>query len=315
MGADDRRDTVIGVGFACVDHLIAWRSVRESVADNAVVQYDMQGGGMTATGMVAVARLGGRAEFWGAAGEGPMGDFLVSGLEGEGVDISQVVRVPGQDGPVYLVCVDAGTGDRLFYRGKGIAAPTDPFGDLSRVARAGSVLVDGGHLATAVNVVERARAMGVPVVGDVGETDGSMSHLLGLLDYAIASEMCAQGLGVGEDYEAACRALHDMGARTAVVTLGERGLIAFDGRRCIRKPAYDVDVLDTTGAGDTFHGAFCLGLVRGLSLEANLAFASATAAIACTRLGGRAGLPSLDQVGAFLAQREPSFDLTQIMDR
>jgi sulfofructose kinase len=88
-----------------------------------------------------------------------------------------------------------------------------------------------------------------------------------------------------------------------VITLGEKGLVCLDGPRWIEMPAFAVEVVDTTGAGDTFHGAFCLGLVRGFSLEKNLAFASAAAALKCRALGGRAGIPRRREVVRFLKER------------
>lgn len=308
MSGGTRGRKVIGVGFACVDQLVRWRSVGEPVAGNDVIQYDMQGGGMTATAMVAVARLGGRAEFWGAVGDGPMGRFLLDGLRRESVDISQVVRVSGSDGPVYLVCVDGATGERMFYRAMAVAGPEEPFGDVERLTEAGCLLVDGSCGQAAVRAARKARQLGVPVVGDVGSTQGAMGQLLPLIDYAIASQQCALGLGVGDDYQAACTMITDKGPDVAVITLGEKGLICFDGQRFISRQAFGVDVVDTTGAGDTFHGAFCVGLVRGFSLEVNLSFASAVAAISCTKLGGRAGIASVDQVVGFLRQHDPMFD-------
>jgi sulfofructose kinase len=312
MAPQNQPDKVIGVGFACVDQLIRWRSVGRPVDDNEVLDYDLQGGGMTATAMVAVTRLGGRAEFWGAVGDGPMAEILLDQLRCESVDVRQSVKVAGSDGPVYLVCVDSTTGERLFYCGQAVPDPPEPIGDLERLAEANCLLIDGSRSDSAIRAAREARRLGIPVVGDVGGISATMETLLPLMDYAIASEQCARGLGAGEDHQAACRMIKERGPEVAVVTLGRKGLAALDTDRFITMPAFDVDVVDTTGAGDVFHGAFCLGLCRGLQLESNLSFASSVAAISCTKLGGRSGIPNMSRAIDFLQTNDPAFDREQL---
>jgi len=94
-----------------------------------------------------------------------------------------------------------------------------------------------------------------------------------------------------------------MGPAQVVITLGGRGLVFLDGERFGRMAALDIEAVDTTGAGDVFHGAFCYGLTQGFAMDENLAFASATAALKCRRLGGRAGIPCREDVVRFLKDR------------
>jgi len=93
------------------------------------------------------------------------------------------------------------------------------------------------------------------------------------------------------------------GPRTLMCTLGGQGVLAVIGGRVEAFPAYEVDVVDTTGAGDVFHGAYLVGLLQGWDLQATALFASAVSAIKCTQLGGRAGIPTLQAALAFLAER------------
>ena len=298
---------VVGLGFACVDHLMRWESLDRPVQGNRIVQYDMQGGGMTGTALVAASRLGAKAEFWGAVGCDTMGDLVLAELAKEGVETSRVVRVKSGQGPVVLVCVDSATGERHFYwsNGKSCPEPARPIGAATWLAGAGCLLVDGTHLRSAVRMAAAARRKRIPVVVDFGWVSDPMKELLAHVDYAVAAEHVAKGLDAGDDFALACRRLRKLGPAVAVITRGPRGVVALDGERWIERPAYEVQAVDTTGAGDTFHGAFAFGLVRGLPLEANLAFASATSALKCLRLGGRAGIPNLGEVLRFLKQREP----------
>jgi sugar/nucleoside kinase (ribokinase family) len=258
---------------------------------------------MVATALVAVTRLGGAAVFWGAVGDDWMGERILRQLIDERVDVSGVKRVPGARGPMDLVLVDRPTGERYFRHWIGVEAPAEPIGSLERLQAAGCLLVDGWLHANALRAAREARRSGIPVVADLGRIDEAARALLGHVDYAIVSEGCARRLELDQDLRRACEALHAMGPEHVVITRGGKGLVYLTDGEFRRMPAFAVKVVDTTGAGDTFHGAFCYGLVEGWPLERNLVFASATAAMQCRRLGGRAGIPTRGEVTQFLAER------------
>ncbi len=299
---------VLGVGHACLDQILIWKDGNLPVQDNQLLQYDIQGGGMVATALVTVARLGGEAEFWGVLGDDPLGEHILHGLRMEGVNVDHVLKLKGKEGPVAVVCVDAKTGERRFYSGKPIRDPVEVFGDLKRVEGFGCVLVDGYRFESAYPVAQKAHQLGIPVVGDVEKVNQATSGLIDKMDYAIASVEYAQSVGLGGDLEAACKSLYEQGAKIAVLTCGKDGLIVYDGTSLEKLKSFQVDVVDTTGAGDTFHGAFCFGLLKGLELRENLLFSSAAAAMKCRRIGGRAGIPLLNEVAAFLKESDHSIE-------
>ncbi|HET6429005.1 MAG TPA: PfkB family carbohydrate kinase [Phycisphaerae bacterium] len=312
MSSDQSSKTVIGVGLACLDQVILWADSAEPVHAARVKDFDVQGGGMTATAMVAAARLGARAEFWGAVGDDWAGGMIIDGLAAEGVDVSQVVRVSGAQGPIVVVCVDGSTGERRFPFIQRIVDPDEPIGDLARLTDAGCVLVDGSRCASALRAAAEARRLGVPVVGDIEGINDRTRSLMAHMHYAILSAEAARRLDA--DLRAACEKVLAMGPTHAVVTLGPDGVVCLADGQFITADAFPVDVVDTTGAGDTFHGAFCCGLVRGLDLQTNLAFSSAVAAMKCRKIGGRAGIPNYEQVARFLVERGVSLpdDQTEI---
>ena len=299
----EKAKKVVGVGLATLDQLILWEDMQQPVAGNRIVDQDVQGGGMVGTAVVAVARLGAEAELWGAVGTDWAGDLILRGLTEEHVDVSQVTRAEGERGPLVIVCVDRPTGQRHFLYYHQVPEPDEPVGSLDRLRTAGCLLIDGTRHNSALRAVREANRLGVPVVGDVGAVDDAARELLAHMDYAIASEMCARRLGAGDDLRKACEMIRATGPPHVIITLGEAGLVWLDRDRFGRMGAFEVDVVDTTGAGDVFHGAFCYGLVKGFPLERNLAFASATAAMKCRKLGGRAGIPRRDEVEQFLAER------------
>jgi len=294
---------VIGIGVSCLDQLVRWRDMKAPVLGNEIVGYDVQGGGMAATAMVAAARLGCRAEYWGAVGDDWSADLILRGLADEGVDTQSVVRVPGKTGPLMIVCIDGPTGERHFTRWTGVCDAPGPVGSLDRLAGAACLLTDDTRPETDVPAAAEARRLGVPVVADVGWINERTLALLPHVDYAIASEECARVLAGGDDVRQACASLCDLGARCAVVTLGRAGLVYLDGGRFERMEAFAVDVVDTTGAGDVFHGAFAFAMTQGWSLKDVVTFASAVSAIKCTKVGGRAGIPTFGLTMEFLAER------------
>ena len=294
---------VVGVGLACLDQLLLWRDMQAPLVGNKILDFQVQGGGMVGTAMVAVARLGGQAEFWGAVGDDWMGRMILDGFRCESVDTRHVVVVPGGRGPMVVVCVDHPTGQRHFLYWTGFPEPEGEIGSLESLETAGCVLVDGTHHQSALRAARQARRLGVPVVADMGGVGEKTAALLSHVEYAIISEGCAQRVAGGDDYLAACQAIRSMGPEHVVVTLGEKGLVYLDGERLAEMPAYPVEVVDTTGAGDTFHGAFCYGLTEGFPFVRNLQFSSAAAAMKCRQMGGRAGIPGRDEVVRFLIER------------
>lgn len=297
------RKRVVAVGITCMDQLLLWRDVKAPVVSNKIVDCQTQGGGMAGTALVTVARLGGRAEYWGAVGADPVADLILQGLRDEGVDTRQAVRMDGRRGPWMVVCVDQATAERHFMYTTGLLNPGRPIGSAARLAGAGCLLIDDTLPESDLAAARAARRRGVPVVADFSWMRDHTRAVLPLVDYAVVSEACARDLGAGGDARRACEALRDLGAGRAVVTLGAKGLAYLDGDRFGCLDAFPVDVVDTTGAGDVFHGAFCCGLLLGLDLERNLAFASAVAAMKCRHVGGRAGIPRLPEVVAFLRER------------
>jgi sulfofructose kinase len=298
------RPRVVGVGLACLDHLALWQDASMPVRDNRILEWTTQGGGPVATALVAVARLGGQAEVWAAVGTDWMADLVVQGLDAEGVDTTHIVRLEGRDGPLVVVCVDGLTGERQFLYSTGFFTIDDPFGPVDSLASAGCLLYDGMQYPSALRAAVEARRLGVPVVADLsGRVGEGRREILRYTDHAIASQYCLRSLDVGDDSRHGCEMIQAMGPRHVVVTLGGKGLASLDGNHYTELPAFDVEVVDTTGAGDVFHGAFCYGLVKGLTVEQNLRFASAVSALKCRRLGGRAGIPTCQEALEFLHRR------------
>jgi sugar/nucleoside kinase (ribokinase family) len=202
------------------------------------------------------------------------------------------------------VTVDRRNGERYFtyFPGRGLDPSVEGL-DLGRVERAKAVLVDCSWPEAQMAAARRARECGVPVCADVGGVGDRVRELLRHVDYPVYSQACAQHYGGTGSTEGDLRKLAQLGGKAPMVTLGGQGCIWLEDGQVRRLPAFEVEVVDTTGCGDVFHGAFTFGLGQGWDVARNARFASAVAALKCRALGGRTGIPTRAEVEAFLHER------------
>jgi sulfofructose kinase len=261
------------------------------------------GGGPAANAAVIVARLGFRAAFAGYLGDDLYGESHALELAREGVDLRCVVR-GAHPTPLSAVLVKPGGARALVnYKGGTRALPAGSV-DFS-VVRPKVVLFDGHEPALSAPLAGRARAAGIATVLDAGSLHEGTRALMGRVDYLVASEkFAAQWLG-GADGREALAGLAER-APAAVITLGERGLVWRKGGESGALPAFPVQAIDTTGAGDAFHGAFAAGLAAGLPWGELLRYASAAGAWCCQRAGARPGLATREEMRDFLALNPPA---------
>jgi sulfofructose kinase len=290
---------IAGAGICCLDHLVTAPQVPWGGSAH-VSGYLAQGGGLVATALVACARLGARCDLLSLVGTDPIGDQILDELRDEGVSVVGVARVSGAGSPFSFILVDERSGERtIFHRpGDGLQW-TGQEDDLAGVAECDVLLVDHVYPALSLAAARVARRHGVPVVADVvpSRVDDDFLREVQVL---IAPRDFASAAALEHDLDAALNAIHALGPPTAVITLGAEGWVASDAAGRHRGDAYRVPVVDTTGAGDVFHGAFAYGLARGWDIARCADFAAAVAALKCTRPGGRTGLPTLPQALEFL---------------
>jgi len=299
---------VISVGIATLDYLAVVRQGSPlGLFDRGLVErYSIEGGGLAATAGVACSRLGLRTAHWGHVGADEAGEAVIAGLEKDGVSTEHIVRVGNGRTSVAFGLVDAATGERrlFFYPGTG-PPPELPRFPWAQVKRAKAIVLDQWWLALSTEVAKRAKAAGVPVVGDLVIAD-YLAELLAHVDVVFAPRPPELEGSSAEAVAPVLEQMHKYGPSVVGITLGAEGCWYSTGEGPVHQPAFSVEAVDTTGAGDTFHGAIAYGFARGWEVPRTVEFASAVAALKCRALGGRSGIPGLEEALAFLRSQESS---------
>lgn len=304
-----RRFDAVGLGYTALDYLGIVPHLPEEDRKLELRRFIIQGGGPTATAMVTARRLGISAAFIGKVGSDEFGSRMLEELRAGGVDVSSSIVEHDVTSQFAFIMVDERTAARTILWTRGSVSPIGVEEvDLEIVSSASALLIDDLEPAAAAVAARAARESGVPVVIDAGSLREGVEELLPLCDYIVASEHFASQISGGKGSEKALESVFSLGPRAAVVTLGERGCIALsaDGLREFR--GFEVDAVDTTGAGDVFHGAFLYCVVRGWDLGRSCIFSNAVAALKCRRLGGRTGIPDLRETLAFISGERPDLD-------
>lgn len=255
--------------------------------------------GMAAAQAATIARLGGDATLWASAGDDLTGDRLVGEISAEGVDCEYVRRVPGARSGFASILMDRHGSTIIVPRyDPALVSPPEHVPDLKGID---AVMVDVRWPDAADLALRAARDKGIPGIldADTAALD-ILQRLMPLASHVVASDKAARLLTSALSAPEAAAALMLNHPGFIAVTGGEEGCWWRDGAELKHMPAPHIVAADTLAAGDVFHAAFALCLAEGRHMAETLRFATAAAAIKCTRFGGRLGAPTRDEVEAFL---------------
>ena len=294
---------VVGVGLNATDTLLRVGRFPERGSKIETLSVNVLPGGQVATAVVACQKWGLETRYVGKVGDDAAAEIHRAEFARAGVETCLVIA-PGCASPQSFILVDD-SGERT------VLCKRDPRltllpEELQRewIVNARALLVDGHDTAAATQAAGWARAAGVAVIADLDEVYPGVQTLLPNVDYLIASRDIPARLSGGDDRDLK-KSLSTLqaryGFRLAAATLGQDGVLAWDGKEFHYAAAFRVETVDTTGAGDIFHAAFIYGLGQGWPLPRQLDFACAAAALNCTAYGARGNIPSLEAIERFLA--------------
>jgi sugar/nucleoside kinase (ribokinase family) len=299
---------VVGLGHCAYDILAITPGLPEfddvKAMHLAGLVYD--GGGQVGTALTTLARLGTKSAYIGLLGDDDHGHFLKDLFVQEKVDTSRLRMRDDVGTNICLILVEQDTGRRAMFCHRRVQIADLVLGEADReTIRSARVLhLDGQFTPAAIQAAYWAREAGVRVCFDGNHPRPGLDELLPLVSWLVVAESFPATYTGHINREEAARALLSLGAEVLIVTQGKHGCQVWTAEDQFQAPGFDVTALDTTGAGDAFHGAFLHAMLQGWDLHQVASFANAVAAINCQTLGGRRGLPTLSQVEAFLAVRQ-----------
>ena len=299
---------VISVGHLCVDHIYSCEEYPPENASRHILGFSSHAGGTAAQAAVTLARLGVSAGYMGSFGDDETGSFLYQDCLAEGLDLSRCKRYPGVLHSFTNVIVSQKRNTRTFFSYHGAFPPMEfTKEDVAYLSQARILHLDNTRSDDALAAAFIARQHGVLVSLDGSSLSPDHQknwELVRMTDILITSETFPSRLTGNLDRRQALleieRAVHP---QILISTGGETGCLAVVSGKTEAFPAYSIHPVDTTGAGDVFHGAFLYGLLNGYALSENIRFASAAAAISCRASGGRDGIPRLEEIRRFIAER------------
>ncbi|MBA4423698.1 MAG: carbohydrate kinase [Syntrophus sp. (in: bacteria)] len=266
------------------------------------------GGGPAANASVTVARMGLRSAFAGYLGSDIFGQMHIEELKAAGVDTGLVVRGEYPT-PLSSVLVNpSGERSLVNYRDPDSVLPAESM-DFS-IVHPKVILFDGHEPELSLSLINDVHARGIKTVLDAGSLNKGTAQLFDKVGYLVCSEKFAYELTGASSPERAMESFVSY-SRGVVITLGKNGLIWKNTGSKGRIPAFPVDVKDSTGAGDVFHGAFAGCLAMGKEWIETLTYSSAAAALCCTKLGARTGIPEGVEIEQFLKKDGPEGNRTK----
>ena len=303
---------VVGVGLNATDTVV---QIGEFPSSGAKIEYTderVMPGGQVATTVVACQAWGSSTRYIGKLGDDEAARLHEDAFAAAGVD-ARLIKVPDAPSPRSLILVDR-HGERTVLCRRDERVILQP-NELQRewVTTARILHVDGHDTAAATLAATWAREAGIPVVADLDETYPGVEDLIRKIDYLIVSRDFPLRLVRDADLKRALKSMQlRYGCSLTAATLGPGGVLAWDGKTFHYRPAYNVNVVDTTGAGDIFHAGFIHGLLQDWTLDRRLDFACAAAAINCMADGARGGIRPTEEIEALMSRGKRYHDEADI---
>ena len=307
---------LVGVGLNATDTLLLVSKYPALGGKVAFEQEILSPGGQVASALATCGKLGLRTKYIGAVGDDERGRIQMASLRDAEMNLDDVeIRAGCPNQSAYIV-IDQSTGERTIFWHRPDCLSIDPAQITpEKIVGARMLHVDAHDTPAVARAARIAREHGIPVSVDVDNVYPGFDQVLASVDYLVSStEFPERWTGERDPFRALERIQNEYGMRVAAMTLGPHGALAREGGKFVYSPGFVVNCVDTTGAGDVFHGAFCYSVLKGSTVRDALEFSNAMAALNCTRLGARGGIATADEARA-LAQRgerrsHPDFKLT-----
>jgi len=293
--AVNKKPLVFGIGQCSLDYIGLIPAYPPPDVKCEFSNLVIQCGGPVATALVALQRWGLDGYMAGVVGNDDFGENITSSLKGEGIDTGGIQIRNHERSQFAFIVSEPSSARRTIFWQRPTGQPLQPEEiNTSMLLKSSALHIDGLFPEASLFACGKAREANIPVILDAGTLRDGMLNLAKLSDCVITSEKFSEAFAGTP--EQTCRQIADLGVRFTGVTLGAKGYIALIDGRFIRKEAYPVKAVDTTGCGDVFHAGLTYGIVRGWNAEKSLDLGAWAASLVSTQMGGRRGIPSVQDL-------------------
>ncbi len=306
---------VVGVGLNATDTLILLSKFPAYAGKVPFEREILSPGGQVASAMVTCANLGLRVKYIGTVGDDHRGQVQMDSLRRTGINLDDVQVRTGCPNQTAYILIDQSTGERTVLWKREECLRLDPSSiTTDQIACARLLHIDGHDTPAVARAAEIARRHGIPVTVDVDTIYHGFDKVLPNVDYLVASsEFPVQWTNERDPFKALQTIQDEFRIPVAAMTLGAHGALARVDGKFIYSPAFVVNCVDTTGAGDVFHGAFCYSVLENMPMREALEFSNAMAALNCTAIGARGGIATVREAKSLIDRAErrchPDFEL------
>ena len=306
MLESDRPIDILGLGSVTVDFVGTVKTWPGKDVKEMFDSFMICDGGLIGTALTASARLGGKVAFAGKLGRSEMARRALEALRRESVDTSFVLETDNAEPIVSFIITNSTDGQRnIFWTRQNVQYPMPwEFPDRNWFRRTAVLLIDFESGFAGIEAAKTAKQHNIPVVIDVERNEPHVAVAMSLSSHIIVSEEFAGSYTGSSNITEMLASLRSNREQVVIITRGENGCVGSSKEGQFELPAFAVEVVDTTGCGDTFHGAFALAIARSQPIISAARFASGAAALCATQLGGRAGIPTAQELDQFLSRHE-----------
>ena len=286
----------VGFGLNSMDHLCLVPEYPKLSFKTEIAQYSVSPGGQVATAMVFLARMGLKTKYIGKFGGDDFAQSSLNSIISESVDTTAVQMEKFARSQFSIIMIDQKNGERTVFchRDKKLDFKDSELKEENICS--GKILHLDGYDSASLKAANWCQARGIPVCMDLDTVVDDCQHLIKKVDFLIVSSNFPQEFTGIDDPMKAFKELRQCFDGFLAMTMGSGGALAWVGKQCAAFPGLRIKALDTTGAGDIFHGAFIYGLLQNWPLSKIMNFSNTAAGLSCGHLGAREGIYSRDEI-------------------
>ena len=293
---------VLGLGSVGVDFIGTVDCWPEEGNKQLLQSLSIHDGGLVGTALAVASRLGGKAGYVGSLGKSDLANRAIHAFQKDNVDVSLVLRTQDAEPIVAMVMTNIHSGERnIFWTRQGVQYPfPDEISDQKWYEKTKVFLFDNESGQAGLEAAKIARLHGLPIVIDVEKDEPHVNEAMACSNHLVVSKGFATAYTGMEQISDILESLRSSAEQTVIITCGDKGCAGLTANDCFKVPALPIEAVDTTGCGDVFHGAYALAIARGMPVKQAAQFANVAAALSATKIGGRDGIPTLDEVNRSL---------------